>query len=136
MNPLDSFYAMFGTTGMIALALSLFFGGVALMNAWRRRRLTTPPPPKAGPILMSDPHSGTPVGNRLPPPPAVPPPKPPPAPLLNPEPRPPSPREEKPPAVESKTAAPKAGQFFRQLDARGVDMEASRSGKHEDYQWE
>ncbi len=124
MNPLNDFTAMFGTTGLIALVLSLFFAIVALMNTWRRKRQNAVPTPKAGPILMNDPHSGTPVGNRPPPQEVLS--KPAPSPTLNPEKH----------ATEAKPAAVKNAQIFRQLDARGVDVEATRGGKNDDFQWE
>lgn len=125
MKPLNDFAAMFGTTGVIALVLSLFFAIVALMNAWRRKRQSAIHAPKAGPILMNDPHSGTPVGTRPPPEEEAPRPAPA-APTLNPDKQ----------ATETKPPAAKNAQIFRQLDARGVDIEATRGGKNDDFQWE
>lgn len=122
MNPLSAFYNMFGTMGVIALVLSLFFASAALINAWRRKVQSTPPPPKTGPILMSDPHSGAPVTQLedlpLPPDPV------------------PLPEESVEKNQESKPPSANSLPFFRQLDARGVDVEATQNGKHDDYQWE
>jgi hypothetical protein len=48
--------------------------------------------------------------------------------------KPPAGKDDKAP-TEPKPHA-KGSQFFRQLDARGVDVDATRGGKHDDYQWE
>jgi hypothetical protein len=122
MNPLDSFYSMFGTMGVIALILSLFFATAAMINAWRRKVQSQPPPPKAGPILMSDPHSGALVTQleELPLPP-----EPLPAPDASVEEK----TEPKPPSINTL-------QYFRQLDGRGGDGDATRGAKNDDYVWE
>ncbi len=137
MNPLDSFRQMLGTTGAIALVLSIVFGLAALVNLWKRKRQNPVPAPKAGPILMNDPHTGTPVSGPATPRPT---PAPPVAPLLppalNPEPRPTLAKEEKHAAPEARPTPLKNAQIFRQLDARGVDVATGRSGKNDEYQWE
>jgi len=154
MSSIDAFRQMFGSMGLIALTLSLIFGLAALVNFWKRRRFQSPPPPKTGPILMNDPHSGAPVSglgaakpetpNPRPPPaaPATPAPAPPagratPAPgssILTPHPAPSQP--ERTPGPEPAAGSGKTVQLFRQLDARGLDVEAGRTGKRDEYQWE
>ncbi len=134
MNPLNSFYNMFGATGVIALCLSLFFTIVALINAWRRKQQTTPPPEKAGPILISDPFSGMPLGERPPAPNQSP--NPAAEGTLHPKPQPPPSENEDKPAADPKTSSLKSAKFFRQLDARGLDVEPTGTGKHDESQWE
>jgi hypothetical protein len=114
---------------LIALLLGLFFTAVALLNAWRRKRRITPPAPGAGPILMSDPHSGMPVSTRLSAE-NAPLEKPPLPPLESPGKQAPEPKPEAAP-LPAATGA----QYFRQLDARGVDV-AVQGEKNDDYQWE
>ncbi|MFO7534826.1 MAG: hypothetical protein R6X19_03950 [Kiritimatiellia bacterium] len=121
------------TMSVIFLLLGLFFTLVAVLNAWRRKRLSTAQTPREGPILMSDPHSGAPVSLR-PPPVESASMQPVPYPPINPV-KPPTGKDDKA-LAEPKAAHVKGSQFFRQLDARGVDVDATRGGKHDDYQWE
>lgn len=122
------------TLSTIFLLLGLFFSIVAILNAWRRKRQTAAPPIRAGPILMSDPHSGTPVSTRPPlsesaPLQTMPPPAPTPEIKLLDDTGATAP-------ADAKAGPVKGSQYFRQLDARGVEMNATRGGKHDDYQWE
>ncbi len=149
----DSLIDTLGTTGVIALILAVVFGVAAILNAWRRNRLHQPPPSQAGPIVISDPHTGRPIVNPTlhpdlqqsppPAPPAVAPPapsvpRPPPSspPPLAPPARPPSVRETATAMPEPKEHLPKGAALFRQLDARGVDVEMTRAGKSDEYLWE